>query len=140
MTSETIEIGSLRANLTFKDGLLEAVDLPEEPPADLDSTTLREMNARLQQYPRAAEKAGGFAQRVRERMCAIPAGSAMTYAELATAVESSRAMRAVGQVCATNRLLLVVPCHRVVAESGLGGFRLGLAWKRKLLELEAGGC
>jgi O-6-methylguanine DNA methyltransferase len=61
----------------------------------------------------------------------------MTYRELASAVGSPRASRAIGNACAQNRLLIVVPCHRVLAESGLGGFRLGLAWKRRLLELES---
>jgi methylated-DNA-[protein]-cysteine S-methyltransferase len=34
---------------------------------------------------------------------------------------------------------LIIPCHRVLAAAGLGGFSLGLGWKRKLLELEAAG-
>jgi O-6-methylguanine DNA methyltransferase len=67
----------------------------------------------------------------------IPFGQTVTYQELAARIGSPGAARAVGGACAANRLLLAVPCHRVVACRGLGGFALGLAWKRKLLALEA---
>jgi O-6-methylguanine DNA methyltransferase len=69
-------------------------------------------------------------------MLAIPWGSALTYGELAVAVGSPRATRAVGTACATNRLPLIIPCHRVLAADGPGGFSSGLEWKAKLLELE----
>jgi methylated-DNA-[protein]-cysteine S-methyltransferase len=83
-----------------------------------------------------------FQRRVVKACRAIPAGERRTYGQLAAAAGSPGAARAVGQVMATNRVPLIVPCHRVVASGGgLGGFSApeGLAMKRRLLELEAGG-
>jgi methylated-DNA-[protein]-cysteine S-methyltransferase len=85
-----------------------------------------------------------FARRVVRSCRAIRRGQTRSYSDLATAAGRPGAARAVGQVMATNRVPLVVPCHRVVAASGgLGGFSApdGLAMKRRLLDLEsANGC
>src|SRR5687767_3200841 len=68
---------------------------------------------------------------------AIPYGETVTYGELAALAGRPRAHRAAGSFCARNRFALVVPCHRVVGASGLGGYgSLGLGYKRRLLELE----
>lgn len=69
----------------------------------------------------------------------IPAGKAKTYGELATAIGSSP--RAVGTACGRNPVPVVVPCHRITAANGLGGFMGGklddpLAIKRWLLTHE----
>jgi len=61
-----------------------------------------------------------FQQRVWDSLLAIPPGDAVTYGELAVRLKSSA--RAVGQACRRNPSPIVVPCHRVVAASGLGGF------------------
>ncbi|MHB8668274.1 MAG: methylated-DNA--[protein]-cysteine S-methyltransferase [Burkholderiales bacterium] len=61
-----------------------------------------------------------FQRRVWEQIAAIPLGETRTYGELARALRS--APRAVGQACGTNYFPLVIPCHRVVAADGLGGF------------------
>lgn len=66
----------------------------------------------------------------------IPPGKIMTYSEVASAVNRPKAARAVGNTMAKNPILLIVPCHRVVAVNGLGGFTGSLAVKRALLELE----
>jgi methylated-DNA-[protein]-cysteine S-methyltransferase len=67
----------------------------------------------------------------------IPYGEVVTYGELAALAGRPRAPRAAGTFCARNRFGLVVPCHRVVGSDGLGGYgSLGLAYKRRLLELE----
>lgn len=55
-----------------------------------------------------------------EAMCAIPRGRTRTYGELAR--ELGVDARAVGQACGDNRLPVVIPCHRVVAADGIGGF------------------
>jgi methylated-DNA-[protein]-cysteine S-methyltransferase len=70
----------------------------------------------------------------------IPAGTTVTYGELAERAGTRSASRAVGALMARNRILLVIPCHRVVAVGGgLRGFSAegGLATKRYLLDLEA---
>lgn len=61
-----------------------------------------------------------FQRRVWREISAIPRGAARSYAELARALGS--APRAVGQACGANPYPLIVPCHRVVAARGLGGF------------------
>ena len=66
----------------------------------------------------------------------IPAGRVRTYGEVAREVGRPRAARAVGGACGRNPVAIVVPCHRVVASNGLGGFGAGLDVKRRLLGLE----
>jgi len=66
----------------------------------------------------------------------IPAGRTRTYGEVATGIGRPRAARAVGNACGRNPVPVVVPCHRVVAAGGIGGFGLGLGLKRRLLALE----
>ena len=89
----------------------------------------------------AIEAAGtAFQRRVWALIAAIPPGSARTYGSLAKELQSSP--RAVGNACRANPLPVRVPCHRVVAATGLGGFagdRSGrlLEIKRWLLDHEA---
>jgi methylated-DNA-[protein]-cysteine S-methyltransferase len=67
----------------------------------------------------------------------IPYGETVTYGELAALAGSPGASRAAGTFCAGNRFPLVIPCHRVVAAGGIGGFgSLGIEYKRRLLALE----
>ncbi len=61
-----------------------------------------------------------FQRSVWQAMCAIPRGRTRTYGELARALGGEA--RAVGQACGDNRLPIVIPCHRVVAADGIGGF------------------
>jgi methylated-DNA-[protein]-cysteine S-methyltransferase len=61
-----------------------------------------------------------FQQRVWQALLGIPAGEVMTYGDLARRLGT--APRAVGQACARNPIPIVIPCHRVVARKGLGGF------------------
>lgn len=79
-----------------------------------------------------------FQRTVWEAIRAIPYGQRRTYGELAAAVGRPHAARAVGQATGQNPLPLVIPCHRVVARGGLGGYAGGLALKAWLLEREAG--
>ncbi|MGB2875974.1 MAG: methylated-DNA--[protein]-cysteine S-methyltransferase [Gaiellaceae bacterium] len=72
-----------------------------------------------------------------EAIRAIPYGETATYGEVAALAGHANAQRAVGSVCASNRFPLIVPCHRIVAADGLGSYgSLGIAYKRRLLELE----
>jgi methylated-DNA-[protein]-cysteine S-methyltransferase len=67
----------------------------------------------------------------------VPWGEVVTYGELAALAGRPGAARAAGTFCAENSFPLVVPCHRVVASSGLGGYgSLGAGYKRRLLALE----
>ena len=70
-------------------------------------------------------------------MRAVPRGEVVTYGELAALAGAPGAARAAGTFCARNRLSVFVPCHRVVAAGGLGGYgSLGASYKRRLLALE----
>lgn len=67
----------------------------------------------------------------------IPFGVSLSYKELAEITGSPRGARAVGNACAHNPFLLVIPCHRVLATNGcLGGFAAGLEIKKQLLAFE----
>jgi methylated-DNA-[protein]-cysteine S-methyltransferase len=77
-----------------------------------------------------------FTSRVVACLKKVPYGKTVTYGELARRAGSPRAFRAVGNAMAQNDLPLIIPCHRVVATQGLGGFGGGLRLKRDLLRLE----
>ena len=64
-----------------------------------------------------------FQQRVWQAIRAIPCGQVLTYGQLATQIGSGP--RAVANACGANNLPLIVPCHRVVAQNGIGGFMQG---------------
>ncbi len=81
-------------------------------------------------------QANEFAQKVFSFVATIPYGKTMSYSEVARAVGHPRACRAVGNVMSQNRIALVVPCHRVVAAHGLGGYGGDLKTKKWLLEFE----
>lgn len=79
-----------------------------------------------------------FQQRVWRELMRIPPGETRTYTEVARAIGAPTATRAVARACATNRVAVVVPCHRVVrADGGLAGYRWGRARKEELLRREA---
>lgn len=117
-------------------GRLRAVRLPVKIPDGLTTEHLSSVLTQLGRLELALGTSRPFHRSVWQRLRKIPWGSALTYGEIATALGSPRASRAVGQACASNLLLLIIPCHRVLAAQGLGGFAFGLAWKNKLLELE----
>jgi len=78
-----------------------------------------------------------FQLRVWQALRAIPRGETRSYSQLARELGDPKATRAVARACATNRVALMVPCHRVVGVSGaLTGYRWGVERKRALLEAE----
>ncbi|GLY66063.1 methylated-DNA--[protein]-cysteine S-methyltransferase [Amycolatopsis taiwanensis] len=80
----------------------------------------------------------GFRRTVLAHLPEIAYGHTESYAQVAAAAGSPRAVRAVGTACATNPLPVVVPCHRVVRSDGsFGGYVGGEEAKRTLLTLEA---
>lgn len=79
-----------------------------------------------------------FQKRVWNYLRKIPLGSSQTYSDVAKGIKNNKAVRAVGSACGKNPVLLLVPCHRVVAKEGLGGFAVGLRVKTYLLEHENG--
>lgn len=96
-----------------------------------------------------------FQQRVLAAIRGIPYGETVTYSELAEFVHSQKlqksfeyseiaeqvgkpnAVRAVANACGVNPVPIVIPCHRVVAKDGIGGYSSGVAVKKRLLQLES---
>lgn len=79
-----------------------------------------------------------FQERVWTALRAIPAGTTISYAELAERIGQPSAVRAVAGACAANALAVAIPCHRVVRTDGsLSGYRWGLERKRLLIDREA---
>jgi len=78
-----------------------------------------------------------FQQRVWQALLAIPAGSRVSYSEIAKRIGSPKAIRAVAGACAANALAVAIPCHRVVRTDGaLSGYRWGIERKAELLRRE----
>jgi len=78
-----------------------------------------------------------FQQRVWRALREIPRGETRSYAQLASMIGQPSAVRATARACATNKVSLLVPCHRVVgSDASLTGYRWGVERKRRLLDLE----
>jgi O-6-methylguanine DNA methyltransferase len=77
-----------------------------------------------------------FARKVYRVVARIPLGETRTYKWVAEQAGNPRACRAVGQILKRNPYPLIIPCHRVVANSGIGGYVFGVSRKKKLLARE----
>jgi AraC family transcriptional regulator of adaptative response/methylated-DNA-[protein]-cysteine methyltransferase len=78
-----------------------------------------------------------FQRKVWSHLQSIPFGETQSYGEVAKAIGQPTASRAVARACATNRIAVAIPCHRVVREDGdLAGYRWGVERKKSLLEME----
>ncbi len=112
-----------KADSGFKTLLEEVVDFIESPkdtfqlPLDIQGTA--------------------FQQQVWTVLRQIKPGESMSYTEVAERIGKPKAVRAVASACASNKLAVAVPCHRVVSKTGkTGGYRWGTERKRRLLESE----
>ncbi|MGF6769647.1 AraC family transcriptional regulator of adaptative response/methylated-DNA-[protein]-cysteine methyltransferase [Paraburkholderia sp. GAS199] len=132
------------------DATLLAAELRDEfSNAELveDTASLAPFLAQIDAYLRGTRQdfdlpldiaATAFRQRVWDALRRIPYGETRSYSEIAEAVGSPRAVRAVATACATNPVALAIPCHRVVQKGGaLAGYRWGLPRKAALLDNEA---
>jgi methylated-DNA-[protein]-cysteine S-methyltransferase len=129
-------------------GWPEAVRDPRDPrdQSDLDTAPLPALRAQLAAYFAGAlrsfdlplaPRGSAFQLQVWEALREIPYGATRSYADIARAVGSPGASRAVGGANHDNPIGVVVPCHRVIGAGGaLTGYAGGLARKRFLLELE----
>lgn len=99
-------------------GIVETPGLPVNLPLDIRGTA--------------------FQQRVWDALRKIPCGKTATYAEIAAAIGSPKAIRAVGTACGANPVSVLIPCHRVVKTDGsLSGYHWGVERKRELLKRES---
>lgn len=130
--------------ITSENGFLTGVRVggfSNEKPDEITAETARQLNEYFEQRRQSFQlpvrfKKGGFYLKVWEATASIPYGKTATYGEVAALAGSPFACRSVGSCLNRNELLIVVPCHRVVAKSGMGGFALGLNTKKFLLDLE----
>ena len=109
------------------------------PPVLKDTATqLEEYFARQRtQFDLPIELDGtAFQREVWAELSRIPYGETISYGELARRVGRPKGPRAVGQANGKNPIAIIVPCHRVVAGNGIGGYGGGLPMKRSLLALE----
>ncbi|MEA3276560.1 MAG: methylated-DNA--[protein]-cysteine S-methyltransferase [Pseudomonadota bacterium] len=134
--------------ISWEDGALAGVDLEPEPAApagaDLPGPVAEQLSAYFEDGTRGFDLpvrlcGTPFQLRVWKALRAIPPGHTVTYGQLARELGTSP--RAVGGACRANPCPIVVPCHRVVAADGLGGFAgdtsgRKLAVKRWLLRHE----
>lgn len=126
--------------------------LPGDPTpriAEHETPVLSEARRQLLEYLAAAtqpfpspwprREARPFSGRSGRALEAIPFGETRTYGQIAAAVGSPKAVRAVGQANHRNPIPIFIPCHRVVGADGtLTGYAGGLELKRSLLKLERG--
>jgi methylated-DNA-[protein]-cysteine S-methyltransferase len=128
--------------LTERDGWIVALDWREEAGegSPLLDEALRQLDAYFSRKRMAFDLplafSGGLTGRVQRAMAAIPYGETRTYGDLAR--DLGVPAQAVGQACGANSLPVLVPCHRVLAADGLGGFSAkgGVETKVALLRLE----
>ncbi|MGI9351143.1 MAG: methylated-DNA--[protein]-cysteine S-methyltransferase [Rhizobiaceae bacterium] len=133
-------------SLTEKDGAIVAVgwESPENPQT---SPLLEEASRQLAAYFAAelktfdlplAPKGDAFQQSVCELMLGIPYGETTTYGAIADKLETYGQL--VGQACGGNSIPIIIPCHRVLAVDGIGGYSGdgGVERKIELLKLEGG--
>jgi len=82
-------------------------------------------------------RATPFQAAVWNELCTIPRGATRSYGEIARRIGRASASRAVGHANGSNPIAIVIPCHRAIgADGSLTGYRWGLEYKRRLLEIE----
>ena len=138
-------IGRIRFVLN-KDRQLVRIDLNVPPPSEIRNVSLFEnVFTQFSEYFEGTRRdftlplclnGRAFEMRVWKALLKIPYGETRSYGEIAAVCGNPKAARAVGQAVHRNPLPIIVPCHRVVGVSNLGGYAGGLAIKRFLLRLE----
>jgi len=131
MLDVTVDFPKMKVSVETREGrVVEIRYLPLSSPGIAARNALAERAARQLEAYRADPDARfdlpllvegtPFQLRLWEALRAIPRGKSLTYGELARRLGAEA--RAVGQACGDNRLPIVIPCHRVVAADGIGGF------------------
>jgi len=145
--------GSIRSVLgtvhVLSDGdMITGILISGDPPADTiprETDLISEAEAQLEEYLGGrrrtfdfpyGQKGTPFQQSVWEALSDIGYGKTLTYGEIAERIGHPKAYRAVGTACGMNSLPIIVPCHRAVSSSGIGGFSCGIDVKRKLMDIE----
>lgn len=128
--------------LTEMGGVITALDWTDSPAApspllaEAAQQVLAYFDRRLTRFDLPLDFGTGFQAQVRRAMAAIPYGETRRYGDLAQKIGAPA--QAIGQACGANPLPILIPCHRVLAAKGLGGFSAkgGVESKVFLLRLE----
>lgn len=131
MYDVTVEFPKFKVGVAVRDGVVtELKYLPLSAPSISPGSELAKRAERqLEGYKRDPNtrfdlpiviEGSPLQKAVWRAMCAIPRGRTRTYGDLAKELDTDP--REVGQACGDNRLPLVIPCHRIVAANGIGGF------------------
>lgn len=139
----TLQLEFRRGALTKCRIVAAPPEMPKAPPSSTAAQTLRELDeyfsGKRRSFSVRIDAAGTpFQLAVWAALRGIPYGEVRTYGEVARLIGRPQAVRAVGGACHANPVIVITPCHRVVAANGAGGFGGGLENKRKLLALETG--
>jgi len=143
----------MRFTMPFFDRFLEVVEdekgISSLSFTDVNDAPSREVNPTMMELMEYAEgkrktftrplvlEGTQFQKAVWEALLAIPFGETRSYQQIAEAVQSPKALRAVGQACHVNPIGIIVPCHRVIGKNGkLTGYAGGLDYKVLLLKHE----
>ncbi len=144
------EIGIVR--LAEHNGKICHLDMADDDFAGNKTETpiLRQALRELEEYLKGGRKefdiplemnGTEFQKQVWEELRRVPYGTTATYGEIASRIGRARACRAVGGAAGSNRILIFIPCHRIIGSDGsLTGFGGGLPLKKTLLELEGVSC
>lgn len=136
-----IEFGDNKASL--EDRLAQLFPRATRVPADAEFTDWLDTLLAFIDTPTAGLdlpldiQGTAFQRRVWDALQTIPAGTTISYTDLAERIGANGSARAVARACATNGIAVAVPCHRVIRRDGeLAGYRWGIARKRTLLARE----
>ena len=144
MSRQTVltPIGPLLA-LAGEEGLFSLLPgrAGEEAPDEITEETARQLREYFEGRRKAftvplAPRGTEFQKAVWKKLREVPYGKVASYGDLAAALGRPEAARAAANALGKNPILILQPCHRIVAARGLGGFTGGLSVKRALLSLE----
>lgn len=136
-----------QVKIEYRDGAVTRLVRTQEPACEEGRTTLTDLvYQQLTEYLQGKRRTFDFPyvlhgtpfqERVWQALCSIPYGQTRTYSQIAAAVGSPNACRAVGMANHQNPILIAIPCHRVIGANGkLTGYGSGLDMKEALLALE----
>ena len=127
--------------IEWREGMVTRIYFSQEMPVDRSELALEiaaylEWGAPCPMAKLDLSACTDFQKQIYALVQTIPRGKTMTYGQVAERAGKPGAARAVGRAMATNPFAIIVPCHRVVAKKGLGGYLWGTEMKEKLLRLE----
>ena len=118
-------------------GLKDSVSIKKISDCDMLIALLDSFYAGKQVSLKLIPKGTPFQIKVWNKLVVIPFGQTKNYKQIAIEIGNPKACRAVGNACGKNPILLLIPCHRVIAsDKSLGGFSASFSLKKTLLEIE----